>query len=124
MKTKKIIRKLRREAEFWRQSFNPETAEILQVASNRLEMLSVELKHLNAKLQRTTEERDAAVEQIRVCARDGLDPCTLCLHGSDPEFSAECQFECATCDHQCSCRGCGNCENWEWRGLTDKKEEV
>lgn len=67
------------------------------------------VRELREKLERVTEERDAAIFDLRESA--GCDHCANGCANTETEY-------CLACDNtECKCRGCLNGENWEWRGL-------
>lgn len=72
MKTKVIIRKLRRAAH---KTPIIEEMFLLSDTANRLEMLSAELKKLHAKLATVTAKRDAAVKDLH-----DLSACSTCVN--------------------------------------------
>lgn len=105
MKTKKIIKLLRADGD--------PTRLLATEAANRLEMLSVDLKKLHAKLAAMKAERDAMLADLK---REHK--CSSCKHNDNTEHP-ECMItECEFCEN-CHCYACVDGDQWEWRGAKD-----
>lgn len=107
MKTKKIIKLLRADGD--------PTRLLATEAANRLEMLSVNLKKLHAKMAAMKAERDAAMADIQRCCAT----CALCSRNNGTGEMCPWSFDCNQVDG----------DHWEWRGAKDtnvpsKKEDA
>ncbi len=61
------------------------------------------LEHLQAENGRLKRERDAAVENLRVCSIENCMECQYCLYRTARSF----------------CWGCTDGSNWVWRGIKE-----
>lgn len=61
------------------------------------------LEKLQAKLDRVTRERNAAVEDLRVASIEGYMDCNWCAGKTD----------------QTQCYNCSFANNWKWRGTME-----
>lgn len=69
------------------------------------------VEQLEKQLAVVTEERDAAVADIK--HTDNCDVCVSSLSHGDCESN---NFDCEKCKADCRCKTCRNENNWEWRG--------
>jgi len=74
----------------------PVGIQMCQEAADALEQLQAE----NGRLKR---ERDAAVENLRVCSIENCMECQYCLYRTARSF----------------CWGCTDGSNWVWRGIKE-----
>ena len=83
----------------WHDLEDPD-ATLLADAADALSTLQAENEKLRAELGQAKQERNAAVEDLRVCSIENNMECQYCLYRTARSF----------------CWNCTDGSNWQWRG--------
>lgn len=71
-----------------------------------------------AKLETTTQERDAAIADLKEA---DIVSCEHCRHQKTcPVPCEEVDIDCSVCPADCMCKTCRDNSNWEWRGVKEE----
>lgn len=91
--------KLRNSRDRWKKCAE-EFSEGVNQRDNETEKLQAENEKLRAELGQAKQERNAAVEDLRVCSIENNMECQYCLYRTARSF----------------CWNCTDGSNWQWRG--------